>query len=118
MNGGRVRGQPTSKMIAEEVAATAEVISDTVIPNGETWEITRFAGSAAYLDDTIVCLVWDRGGGGEEIITCTHGDQNLEFSEESIQRTGDGTKKLALVLTNDTGVARIMSGCWEALILA
>ena len=103
--------------IAQEVAASSEAISDTVIPDGETWEITRFAGSAAYIDDTIVCLVWDRGGGGEEIITCTHGDQNLEYNEEAVQRTGDGIKKLAIVLTNDTGVARIMSGCWEALIL-
>ncbi len=113
----RVRGQPTMGNLAQEVAATDEAISDTVIPDGETWEITRFAGSAAYLDDTIVCLVWDRGGGGEEIITCTHGDQNLAYNEESVQRTGDGVKKLAIVLTNDTGVARIMSGCWEALIL-
>ncbi len=111
----RVRGQPVSDTLSKDVAAAGEEISDTVIPDGETWELTRFSGGAAYLDDTIVCLVWDRGGGGEEILACTHGDQNQPLVIDPL--VGDGTKKLAIVLTNDTESSRIMTGAWEGINL-
>ena len=61
-----------------EVAATTEEVSDTIVPDGETWEVDEFTGNAAYLDDTIVCLVWDPAG-ANSILGCTHGDAKSDL---------------------------------------
>lgn len=95
-----------------EVAALTEVSSDTVVPNGETWEVMLFDGSAAYLDDTTVSIVWDYGGAGETILAATHGDVQDRTIVEQV--TGDGVKKLSIVLTNDTSAARVLGAHWEA----
>lgn len=100
--------QTSSKF--SDVPALDEVVDDFVIPNGELWEIRKFQGSASYLDDTAVSLVWDPAGAAE-ILACTHGDSSYNLGA---QVTGDGTKVLRLVLSNDTNVARIMGGAWEA----
>ncbi len=95
----------------EAVAALGRVVKDQAPAAGKTWEIVRFVGSAAYLPETTVKLVWDLGGPGEEVIASTHGDANLELVR---QVAGDGTKKLALVLENDSLSARIIGGRFEA----
>ncbi len=93
-----------------EVAATDEDFSDTIVPDGETWEIEEFAGNAAYLDDTVVCLIWDPAG-GNDLLACTHGDDTIALD---VAVLGDGVKVIRLALTNDTSVARIMGASWEA----
>ena len=95
----------------ETVAALGRVTKDQVPATGKTWEIVRFVGAAAYTPDTAVKLVWDLGGAGEEVIASTHGDANLELVR---QVAGDGTKKLALVLENDSAAARVLGGRYEA----
>jgi len=95
----------------EAVAALGRVTKDQVPGSGKTWEIVRFVGSAAYSPDASVKLVWDLGGAGEEVIACTHGDTNLELVR---QVAGDGAKKLALVLENDSLSARVLGGRYEA----
>ncbi len=95
----------------ESVAALGRVVKDQVPANGKTWEIVRFVGSAAYLPETAVKLVWDLGGAGEEVIASTHGDANVELVR---QVAGDGIKKLALVMENDSLSARILGGRYEA----
>jgi hypothetical protein len=95
----------------ESVAALGSVVKDQVPANGKTWEIVRFVGSAAYLPETVVKLVWDLGGSAEEVIASTHGDANLELVR---QVAGDGTRKLALVLENDSLAARVLGGRYEA----
>ncbi len=95
----------------ESVAALGRVVKDQVPANGKTWEIVRFVGSAAYLPETDVKLVWDLGGAGEEVIASTHGDANVELVR---QVAGDGVKRLALVLENDSLSARILGGRYEA----
>jgi len=95
----------------ESVAALGRTVKDQVPADGKTWEIVRFMGSAAYLPETTVKLVWDLGGTAEEVIASTHGDANLELVR---QVAGDGAKKLALVLENDSLSARILGGRYEA----
>ncbi len=95
----------------ESVAALGRVVKDQVPANGKIWEIVRFVGSAAYLPETGVKLVWDLGGSAEEVIASTHGDANLELVR---QVAGDGSKKLALVLENDSLAARVLGGRYEA----
>lgn len=94
----------------ESVGALGRVVKDQVPANGKTWEIIRFVGSAAYVATTSVKLVWDYGGAGEEIIASTHGDANVEMVRQVV---GDGTKKLALVLENDSDSAQSLGGRYE-----
>ncbi len=93
------------------VAALGEESVNDVIPNGDTWVVRRFIGAGAFIDDAHVCLVWDQGGAGETILRATHGDMDLREIEHRL--TGDGTKKLALVLTNDTNSERALGASWE-----
>ena len=72
---------------------------DTIIPNGETWEIISWVGSADPTRDTEVCIVWDRGGAGEEKVVLTHGSTVSNVGREF---TGDGVKKLSSCLINDS----------------
>jgi hypothetical protein len=95
----------------ESIAALGRVIKDQVPGNGKTWEVVRFVGSAAYGPETSVKLVWDLGGAGEEVIASTHGDANVELVR---QVAGDGVKKLALVMENDSLSARVLGGRYEA----
>lgn len=95
----------------ETVPGLSRVAKDQVPGNGKTWEIVRFVGAGAYVPETAVMLVWDRGGAGEEVLASTHGDANVEMVR---QVAGDGVKKLALVLENDGPVGFAMGGRYEA----
>ena len=95
----------------ENVPALGRVVKDQVPATGKTWEIVRFVGSGAYVPETTVKLVWDQGGAAEEVIASTHGDANLDLVRQVV---GDGTKKLALVLENDSPAARAIGGRYEA----
>lgn len=95
----------------ESVGALGRLVKDQVPANGKTWEIVRFVGTGAYLATTAAKLVWDSGGAGEEIIAATHGDANLELVRQVV---GDGTKKLAIVLENDSPSAQVLGARYEA----
>jgi hypothetical protein len=95
------------------VVALSEEVHETIVPNGETWSVVHFIASGAYLDDTSVALYWDRGGAGEVLLAASHGDARIPIFETV---TGDGSKKLSIVLVNDTSASRIMGGRWDAEI--
>lgn len=95
----------------EDVAGYDEATSSTVVPNGETWRVVRFIGNGAYLDDTAAELWWDRGGAQEKLLAATHGDADMPIDEEV---TGDGSRALTIVLTNDTSSAHVLGGRWDA----
>ena len=80
-------------------------------PKGATLEIVQFAGCAAYTGQTTVKLIWDHGGESEEILAAAHGDATFAMVR---QLTGDGQKKLALVLENRTDTACLLGGRYEA----
>jgi hypothetical protein len=96
--------------LAVEVAGLAEETADTVIPDGQVWEVFEFVGAAAYLDDTAACLIWDPAGSAD-LLACTHGDGTYE---PEFACTGDGTKVLRISLQNDTNQPRVLSGSWKA----
>lgn len=100
-----------SDNLYETVSALGRVVKDQVPASGKTWEIVRFVGSGAYLPTTAVKLVWDHGGAGEEVIAATHGDANVEMVRQVV---GDGAKKLAIVLENDSACAQVLGGRYEA----
>ena len=95
----------------ETVAAVTQAVKDQIPPNGKTWEVVRFVGSAAYLAETSVRLVWDYGGVGEEVLASTHGDSNVELVRQVV---GDGTKKLAIVLENTSLSGQAIGARYEA----
>lgn len=99
-----------SARIAGDVPALDSIDHDAVPANGKVWRITKFTGNGAYLDDTIVCLVWDADG-TPDILACTHGDTNMDLN---IQVTGDGTKVLRLTIQNDTNEPHVMGGTYKA----
>ena len=96
---------PQSAKLFLEVAALTEEILDTIIPDGETWQIREFSGTAAYLDDTAACLLWDG-----TLLECTHGEKQSSIDEKLV---GDGVKVLRISLQNDTNTARVLGATWE-----
>ena len=94
---------------------SGDVISKTeVIPKDETWQISKFIGSAAYDPKSRVCLVWGHGSSEPQLIRSTHGDveHNLHF-----ECVGDGAKALAIVLTNNSNETRSLGGGFEARVI-
>ena len=83
----------------ETVSSGTEDIRDDVIPNGVTWLIESWVGSADPQRDTEVCIVWDRGGAGEEKVVLTHGSTVSPVGREFV---GDGVKKMSICLINNS----------------
>lgn len=98
----------------DSVPSLGEYTSEKTPANGNTWRIYRFVAGGAYVDDAHVCLVWDYGGAGEIILRASHGDADLPVHHDIV---GDGTKKLAIVLINDTAAERVLGASWEAKII-
>lgn len=105
----------TSDSIYQEVAALTEVTSEMIPANGVSWEIQSFTGNGAYDASVTVKLVWDFGGGGETVLVSTHGDLVDRLRNDQV--TGDGVKKLAIVLDNQSNTAQTIGGQYEAKIL-
>jgi hypothetical protein len=88
------------------VGAEMEEAFWEVIPDGDTWELDFFRGNAGYDANTSVAVVWDYEGGSPTIVVNTHGE--LEQSLDGISFTGDGVKKLGLVLINNLPEAIVL----------
>lgn len=111
---GVVLGRPAYPKSGEHFASVPATTIDTkefIIPSGETWRLYSFAGSAAYSPLTCVAFIWDLGGIGEELLASTHGDGHFEMSKAVV---GDGVKKLAVKLQNDSASAYLLGGCFKA----
>lgn len=94
----------------KEVSAYTQSAKETIISVGETWEIQLFIGSAAYLAETVVKLVWDFESVNAEVISSTHGDATIPVVKTLV---GNGSKKLAIVLCNESGTAQTLGGAFE-----
>jgi len=98
-------------------ASTTCTSGGLVVPNGETWAVYRWQANGAD-PSAYVALVWDYDGAGETIFSSTKGDVHLHFdvSQPIYQVTGDGVKKLQIVIYNDhTSETPIIGGCIEAV---
>lgn len=80
------------------VTANTRMTREFTIPNGEVWQVQHFTGDANPNRDTYVGIVWDFGG-TNEIVTLAYGSVTRELFFEF---TGDGVKKLAVVLQNNS----------------
>lgn len=87
------------------------VVKEQVPAEGTTWEIVQFIGCGGQSVFTTAKLVWDFEGKGEEVLAATHGDANCTLVR---QVTGDGHKRLALVLDNNSEHELVLGGRYEA----
>ena len=94
--------------LAEELAPSTDV-AITVIPvDGAEVRLVEFEGNAAFSKDSLVSLVWDYGP-SEVIMKSTKG--SIDSKLYKILGTGDGIKKVGLILQNADPVnTLILSG--------
>lgn len=71
--------------------------------NGEVWDIYEI-GASLPPDKNVKCeIIWDYGNTNEKKWSC-HGNWPTERRND-LQVVGDGTKQLAVKITNDSGSA-------------
>ena len=100
-------------------ASTTDDAGGVVITNGQTIAIFKVRGNGSDPNAYFI-LAWDWGGAAEKILASTRGDIDLTLdpSNTNNQVTGNGTKKLSIILVNDSVVtSQIIGGGWEATIL-
>lgn len=102
------------KYYYKEVSANTEDADTYVIPNGETWEIERWNGSANAYRETHVAIMWDYDATTPEIISITYNSEKRHIQRQFV---GDGSKKLAVVLVNDSPNAERLGGEFEYKVL-
>lgn len=102
------------KYYYKEVDANTEDSSDFIIPDGETWEICFWNGSANAYRETHVCIIWDYDGASPEILSITYNSEKRYIHRQFV---GDGSKKLAIVLVNDSPNSERLGGEFEYKVL-
>ncbi len=98
--------------VSEEIASGQSVADTRIVPNGKDIKVVRFKGEGAFTANSVVCLVWDYGGAGEEILWSTKGADDTDLY---IIRQGDGVKKLAVVCDNGEAGPVVMTGWCQAM---
>jgi len=95
--------------VSESISAGTDVVDTYTPANGTTVRLVSFIGEAAFSSNSVVCVLWDYAGGGEEIIWCTKGSSKDLHLDEACG-TGDGTKKVAICCKNGEAGDLIMLG--------
>lgn len=88
-----------------------------VIPNGEKHAVYRFIANGSD-PNAYVSLIWDYGGDSEKIILSTKGDVDIILNIEcdTCHITGDGSKMLKIIITNDNDLqSPIIGGLFELI---
>lgn len=92
---------------AAEVLSGTEQAKEVVIANNQKILIDKFIGVASESANARIKLVWDYGGTDELLWVISN---ELPMPDEIyFEKTGDGVKKLAIVLSNDCNDAYPMS---------
>lgn len=84
-------------------ASTEDNGGGVVIPNGEKWAPKRIRLNGAS-PDVFVSVIFDHGGPSERVFISSRGDIDAEidpYEETSMQITGDGSKKVIILITNN-----------------
>ena len=102
----------TEVRISEEVAASTEEYDDSCVPATGNFDIVVFHGEGAFDPNAAVKLVWDFGGGSEEVIWTIKGSGSMPFR---ITLTGNNSKKLAVTLDNGMSGSIFMSGYFKII---
>lgn len=82
---------------------------DYVVPAGSELYISSCGGAATYTPLTSIGLHWD-----DEQLFVSYGD-TLQQLDRSF--TGDDTKTLSIILTNQDSVSRQLGGHWTGFLL-
>lgn len=106
--------QVQHKYYYKEVIANIEDADEFIIPDGEIWEISFWNGSANAYRETHVCIIWDYDGDSPEIITITYNSEKRQIHRQFI---GDGSKKIAIVLVNDSPNAERLGAEFDYKVL-
>lgn len=101
-----------SERYYKSVAKFTEDSHDVVIPDGETWTLQEWTASISDNRKTFATVVWDYQGGSEEIITVAYSSTSSE--QIGMDITGDGIKKLSIVLVNDSSNDEIIGASFCA----
>jgi len=86
--------------VSQKVLAGEQTADSYVVPSGDNALIYYFEGSAPDSPLTVVRLVWDFGGVGEEDLWVLQRQGIMPNREFSTKVIGDGVKKLAVVCDN------------------
>lgn len=95
---------------AAEVSATTDIAETHTPANLEIVSFHNFWGNSAHTPNAVISVIWDYEGTGEEILWSTKGTIEQEDISFIPPKTGDGTKKIALVLSNSSSGPLILSG--------
>ena len=101
------------KIFTCNVGILNECSWEFVPPAGSEITITGFRGSCSSKEDTEIQLIWDYEGANEEPLLTSQSP--FDYGRLDIHRFGDGTKKLAIVLKNQTLNAEIMTAILECI---
>lgn len=102
--------------VSEEIAATTAVCDELTPASGKSITVLKFEGGAAFTQNSVVRLMWDHEGVGEECIWSIKGESTLPHQAVVDAVDVDGVKKLALCCDNGESGAVWMSGYAEVLI--
>ena len=94
------------------VIAGSILVDEAVISNGQKIYVDNFVGNDATSALSACLLIWDYGGAGETVLWAINQGVGLQHS---IRLTGDGVKKLAIVLDNACSQDYYMSAHCEYL---
>lgn len=85
---------------------------DEVVPeDGKEWIIESMEGVAPSSSEGYVALVWDYEGDNEEMLFLTYTSDSKILNRVIV---GDGVKRLAVVLHNESGTTLAMGGSYKA----
>jgi hypothetical protein len=99
--------------ISKEVAASTADAETHTPAAGKKVSIRQFVGSAAFVVNCVVRLVWKYGVAGETIFWTINGDSKMPYALYLPDAEVDGVNKLAIVLDNGTAGPVYMSGFLE-----
>lgn len=95
---------------AANVAASSTVTADWTPGAGESVKILSFAPSGSIDQKGVALLYWDYGGAGEALLWSSYGDTPVHGDAFWGPFSGDGVKKFAIVLKNDSLFSVFLSG--------
>lgn len=90
------------------VAANTSESLDYTPANNQIFIVNRAGCDSASNPDTNVSIIWDPGGAQQEIILSSYRDAMHENINK--QFTGDGTRVLRILLTNDQSESGYLGG--------
>lgn len=95
-----------------DVEKWTQEVQYQVPASGVTWRVDQFHAVANPHQDTSAALIWDHGSENEEILALYYGTGDRHIGTTI---TGDGVKKLAIVLNNDSGSTELLGAEYTAL---